>query len=101
MEATGRVADAFQFCEMMWEVLIKPNRVFFWLLLEVFLLSGFGKRNSFTWKCIYNFVEKHNSKNGSIGCPAFNHCSAARVKSSAVSRLITPLWVRLPRRCHF
>lgn len=78
----------------------KSNWTF--LLLELFLLLGFGKRNYFKEKCIFNFIEEQNSENRSIGSLAFSHCKCCkRVKGSAESHLITPLGVRLPRRCHF
>lgn len=43
MEATGRVAGAFQFCEMMWEVLIKPNRGFFGCCWKCFFCQALEK----------------------------------------------------------
>lgn len=56
------------------------NQINFFVVVvgAVSFFSGFGKRNYFKWKCIYNFVEKQNSESESIGCPAFNHCIAVK-----------------------
>lgn len=71
---------------------IKSNWFFLLLLLGLFLLLGYGKRNYFKEKCIFNSVEEQNSENGRIWSPSFNHCKCCRrIRGSAESHLITPL----------